>query len=90
MLKYCNVIQGEISGKRVTDLDLEEFLSYGPQREQRKVRSLNNLRPFFLQNVTGLPLSSTFSGRQATAPETQGREDPQVGRAVRGRAVHAA
>lgn len=30
-----------------------------------------------------------FSGRQATSPETQGREDPQVGRAVRGRALHA-
>lgn len=28
---------GEISGKRVTDLDLDEFLSYGPQREQGKV-----------------------------------------------------
>ncbi|EES10654.1 glycerophosphodiester phosphodiesterase GDPD1, chloroplastic [Sorghum bicolor] len=27
---------GEISGKRVTDLDLDEFLSYGPQREQGK------------------------------------------------------
>ncbi|XP_066346274.1 glycerophosphodiester phosphodiesterase GDPD2-like isoform X2 [Miscanthus floridulus] len=28
--------EGEISGKRVTDLDLDEFLSYGPQREQGK------------------------------------------------------
>ncbi|PUZ46887.1 hypothetical protein GQ55_7G119300 [Panicum hallii var. hallii] len=27
---------GEISGKRVTDLDLHEFLSYGPQRNQDK------------------------------------------------------
>ncbi|RLM74532.1 glycerophosphodiester phosphodiesterase GDPD2-like [Panicum miliaceum] len=27
---------GEISGKRVTDLDLDEFLSYGPQRNQEK------------------------------------------------------
>jgi len=29
---------GEISGKRVTDLDLDEFLSYGPQRNPDKVR----------------------------------------------------
>ncbi|KAL6652789.1 hypothetical protein ACP70R_011714 [Stipagrostis hirtigluma subsp. patula] len=27
---------GEISGKRVTDLDLDEFLSYGPQKDQGK------------------------------------------------------
>jgi len=53
MLKYYNFIQGEISGKRVTDLDLDEFLSYGPQREQGKVRSLNNHGLFFsFQNVT--------------------------------------
>jgi hypothetical protein len=29
--------QGEISGKRVTDLRLDEFLCYGPQKDQDKV-----------------------------------------------------
>lgn len=31
------ITQGNISEKRVTDLRLEEFLSYGPQREPGKV-----------------------------------------------------
>lgn len=29
--------QGNISRKRVTDLQLDEFLQYGPQNEQGKV-----------------------------------------------------
>lgn len=29
--------QGKISDKRVTDLQLEDFLMYGPQNEQGKV-----------------------------------------------------
>jgi glycerophosphoryl diester phosphodiesterase len=37
-----NLFQGEISGKRVTDLGLDEFLSYGPQKDQGKVRTHNS------------------------------------------------
>ncbi|KAM0864624.1 hypothetical protein ACQ4PT_043788 [Festuca glaucescens] len=32
-------VQGEIPGKRVTDLRLDEFLSYGPHKDQNKVVS---------------------------------------------------
>lgn len=37
-------MQGKILEKHVTDLYLEEFLSYGPQREPGKVCFFNETR----------------------------------------------
>jgi len=35
---HLHLFQGKISQKRVTDIILEDFLQYGPQNEQGKVR----------------------------------------------------
>lgn len=40
-LSYIHLFpQGNISQKRVTDLQLEDFIQYGPQNEQGKVVAL--------------------------------------------------
>ena len=74
---HLHLFQGKISQKRVTDINLEDFLQYGPQNEQGKVRRVAIVLMRLRITINRYHLMMLFSlllneGWEAPASQTEG------------------